>query len=157
MHQAIRKVTMSIDALHFNTAISALMEWLNALEKFDRVSDEETEMFIRLLTPLAPHLAEELWERSGGRGCVVDQSWPACDPALLVSDTMTIAVQVNGKLRGTVTLAADTSETDVIAAAKGEENVKKYVEQGIKKEIYVKGKLVSFVVATIPLSPGGEG
>jgi leucyl-tRNA synthetase len=77
---------------------------------------------------------------------VVDQAWPTHDPAKLVSDTMTIAVQVNGKLRGTISVAASASEDDIKKLAKAEPGVAKYLEGAIKKEIYVKGKLVSFVL-----------
>jgi leucyl-tRNA synthetase len=147
LHKAIKSVTEGLEQLHFNTAISSLMELLNLLEKQEAVSLETAKTYATLLSPLAPHLAEELWETLGGKGFAIDQKWSQYDPALLVRDTLTIAVQINGKLRGTVQVAADTTKEDIIAAAKQEENVMKYLDgTTIKKEIYVAGKLVSFVI-----------
>lgn len=147
LHAAIKRVTESMERLQFNTAISALMECLNAVEAAGTVSVDTAKDYVRLLSPLAPHLAEELWEALGGEGFAIDQAWPTFDPALLVADTLSIAIQVNGKLRGDVTVPSSASKDDVIAAAKQNENAKKFLDgQTIKKEIYVPGKLVSFVV-----------
>jgi leucyl-tRNA synthetase len=145
LHQAMKKVTDSMERMHFNTAISALMEFLNTVEGHP-FNAETAQIFTRLLSPLAPHLAEELWSVYGD-GFVVDQPWPEYDPALLVADTMTIAVQVNGKLRATISVSSDASEKEIIAAAKADLNVIKYLEgKNPTKEIYVKGKLVSLVI-----------
>ncbi len=146
LHRAIKKVTDSMNKMHFNTAISALMEFLNAIE--GKSFSKETAMtFTRLLSPIAPHLAEELWETLGGKGFVIDQSWPTFDPMLLQTDTMLIVVQVNGKVRGEITVDAKTSEKEIIAAAKAETNVQKFLGgKSPKKEIYIKGKLVSLVI-----------
>ncbi|TSC78902.1 MAG: leucyl-tRNA synthetase [Candidatus Peregrinibacteria bacterium Gr01-1014_25] len=146
LHEAIKRVTESMDALHFNTAISALMECLNVLEKGSGISLMTAQTYIRLLAPLAPHLAEELWEMLGGKGFVIDQPWPAFDPVLLVSESMTIVVQVNGKVRANIEVSARASKDDVLTAAKENENVKKYLTGTPTKEIYVPGKLVSFVI-----------
>jgi len=147
LHATIKKVTADIESLHFNTAISALMELLNVLEKEEGIGEETGKIIAVLLAPLAPHLAEELWETIGGKGFVIDQSWPTFDQKLLVTDTVMIAVQVNGKVRGEVEVSTDAPEDEVIAKAKEDENVKKYLEgQTIKKEIYVKGRLVSLVI-----------
>ncbi|TSC58102.1 MAG: leucyl-tRNA synthetase [Candidatus Peregrinibacteria bacterium Greene0416_19] len=157
LHRTIARVTESLDRLHFNTAISSLMEFFNVLEKEEGMTVESTRTVVRLLTPLAPHLAEELWEMLGGpafakasggkRGFAFEQEWPSYDPALLVSDTMTIVVQVNGKMRGSVDMPCDASEADIIAAAKTQENVKKYLEgRSVRKEIYVQGRLVNLVL-----------
>ncbi len=147
IHNAIKRVTESLEKLQFNTAISALMECLNSIEAAGGCSAESAKTFASLLSPLAPHLSEELWSKLGGKGFIIDQQWPIHDPALLVSDTMTIAVQINGKLRGTVQAPSAASKEDIIAMAKDEVNVKKYLEGAtIKKEIYVAGKLVSFVL-----------
>lgn len=145
LHRAIKKVTESMEKMHFNTAISGLMEFLNAVEG-KAFSNETAKTFTRLLSPLAPHLAEELWEALGGKDFVIDQQWPTYDPKLLVTDTMIIAVQVNGKLRGQVEVSSGASEKEILAAAKGDANVQRFVTGPIKKEIYVKGKLVSLVV-----------
>ncbi len=147
LHATIKRVTDSINRLQFNTAISALMEFLNTAEKKEMISGTTARTFVLLLTPLAPHLSEELWEKLGSQGFVVEQSWPSYDESLLVASTLTIAVQINGKLRGTIDVPADATDADIITQAKEQENVKKYLEGAIiKKEIYVKGKLVSLVV-----------
>lgn len=147
LHKCIKSATDSLDSLHFNTAIAALMELLNEIERQPAVSRETARTIARLLGPIAPHLAEELWDTLGGDGFVIDASWPSFDPALLKSDTLVIAVQVNGKVRGEVTVPSDASKESVIAAAKNVENVRKYIDGvPIKKEVYVPGKLVSLVV-----------
>lgn len=147
LHGAIKRVTESMEKLQYNTAISALMELLNAVETAGGLSNESARTYVKLLAPMAPHLSEELWEALGGEGFVIDAQWPTFDPAMLVADTLTIAIQVSGKLRGDVTVASSASKDDIIAAAKENENVKKFLDgQMIKKEIYVPGKLVSFVI-----------
>jgi leucyl-tRNA synthetase len=156
MHVTIKKVGDDIAIFHFNTAISALMSLLNELETQESIDVETAQIIAKLLAPLAPHLAEEFWEMSGGpssaeatggKKCfVIDQHWPTYDPALLKSDSMTIVVQVNGKLRASLEVDAEASKDEILALAKSQENVKKYIESGIKKAIYVPGKLVSFVV-----------
>ena len=147
LHTTIKKVSEDIERLHFNTAISALMELLNDVEKLDEVPQELMQTFIKLITPLAPHLAEELWEKSGGEGFIVEQPWPKYDESLLVADTVTIAIQVNGKVRAQIDISPDAPEADVITRAKEQDNVRKHLSgKTPKKEIYVPGKLVSFVV-----------
>lgn len=147
IHAATMRVTEAIEKLQFNIAISALMECLNTIEDARGCTDETAKTFLKLLSPLAPHLAEELWEVTKGKGFVIDQKWPTYEPAMLVSDTLTIAVQINGKLRGTVQVPASASKEEIITQAKNEENVKKYLEGAtVKKEIYVAGKLVSLVI-----------
>ena len=145
LHVTIKRVTESIEGFRFNTAISALMEFLNATEG-RQISLHAAQTFVLLLAPLAPHLAEELWEVLGGKGFVIEQSWPEYESKHLVSSSITVAVQVNGKLRATVSVAPDAEQEEVIAAAKGDANVQKYLTGPVKKEIYVKGRLVSFVV-----------
>ena len=136
-----------IEKLHFNTALSALMIFLNEAEKVGSVTKETAITFTKLLAPLAPHLAEELWEALGQKGFVVDAKWPSYDDAQLLSETFTLVVQVNGKVRANIEVPTDISETDAIAKAKGLGNVQKYLEgKEVKKEVYVKGKLVSLVV-----------
>ena len=146
LHRTIQRVTQNIEAMHFNTATSALMEFLNFLEKQKSVSKESALNFTKLISPLAPHLAEELWSTLGQKGFIINQEWPTFDAALTVSDTITIAIQVNGKLRGQVEVSAGASEEEVLKAAKAHENVQKFLTGPIKKEVYVKGKLVSLVV-----------
>ncbi len=146
LHKCIKSVTDSMEKLQFNTAISAMMEFLNTMEAEQGIDRETASTFVRLLAPLAPHLAEELWEQVGTGGFVIQQQWPTFNPAYLVSDTMTIVVQVNGKLRGEMTVSSSATKEEILAQAKDLENVKKYLESPIKKEVYVPGKLVSLVL-----------
>jgi leucyl-tRNA synthetase len=147
VHATVKKCTEDIPALRFNTAIAALMELLNDLEKQGGISDKGAKIVTRLLAPIAPHLAEELWESIGCEGFVIDQTWPEFDEKLLKTDTVTVAIQVNGKVRAEMEVPTEISEKDVIAQAKEQENVKKYIDgKKIRKEVYVPGKLVSLVV-----------
>jgi leucyl-tRNA synthetase len=138
-------VTKDIADFHLNTAISAMMEFLNLVEK-QGCSVDTAKTATLLLAPLAPHLAEELWSTLGGEGFVVTQPWPTHDESLTIDATITIVVQVNGKLRGELSVPRDISKEEILAQAKALENVKKYFTGEPKKEIYVAGKLVSFVV-----------
>ncbi len=146
LHRTIQRVTENIEAMRFNTALSALMEFLNFLEKQHSLSEEAAKIFSLLLAPLAPHLAEELWETLGGNDFIIEQSWPAYDPTLVQSDSMTIVIQVNGRVRGDMTVPVDLSKEEILLKAKEIKNVQKYLSSVPKKEIYVPGKLVSFVV-----------
>ncbi|MEI8230617.1 MAG: class I tRNA ligase family protein [Candidatus Peregrinibacteria bacterium] len=147
LHSTIKKVTDDIENLHFNTSISALMELLNLFEEVGGISPDTAKSFTLILAPLAPHLSEELWEILGQEGLVIQQKWPTFNAALTKASTLTIAIQVNGKLRGDIEVSAKASKEDVLSAAKKHVNVAKFLEgQTVKKEIYVPGKLVSFVV-----------
>ena len=147
LHSIIKKISYDSERLHFNTVIAALMEFLNMLEKEESIPLEVALTVAKLIAPLAPHLADELWSELGGKGFIVDQDWPEFDPKKIVQKSFVIAVQVNGKLRGDIEVPSDASKEDILAAAKEHENVKKYLEgKALKKEIYVAGKLVSFVV-----------
>ncbi|NNL29410.1 MAG: class I tRNA ligase family protein [Gemmatimonadetes bacterium] len=108
----------------------------------------EVEALVPLVAPFAPHMAEELWERLGHEGSIFDGAhWPAFDPAKLVESTVEIAVQVNGKLRATISVAKDASEENVVSLARGEENVARYLDDGTERRvIHVPGRLVNFVV-----------
>ena len=148
LHAAIEKVTDDIDGLRFNTAIAAMMEFVNAATKWDAVPRAVAEPFVLLLAPFAPHLAEELWRQLGHDDTLAYAAWPEHDPALLQTDTVEIAVQVNGKLRGTVEVGAEASKDAMLAAARDEPNVARYLADGtVRKEIAVPGRLVNFVVA----------
>lgn len=145
VHKTIKRASEAIDKMNFNIVIAALMELTNEAMK-NSLSAEHKEMIIRLLAPVAPHLAEELWELTGNTDSVFDAEWPSYDESHLVEDSVTFAVQVNGKLRGTIELAKEISKEDAIASAKEMENVQKFLEGTIVKEIFVPGKIIGFVV-----------
>jgi leucyl-tRNA synthetase len=148
LHATIKKVSEDIPRMQFNTALSALMELLNIVEKQDSLSFEALKTIALLIAPLAPHLAEELWGQLGGEGFIIDQKWPEYDPKQLVTDTVTVVVQINGKVRAEMVVPTEISEEDVLKMAKDHENVQKYLSgKELKKEIYIKSKLVSLVVA----------
>jgi leucyl-tRNA synthetase len=147
VHQTIAKVTEDIEAMRFNTAISALMELTNAAYKWPQVPRETAETLVLLVSPLAPHLAEELWQRLGHRETLAYHPWPVADPALLKADVLEIPVQVNGKVRGKISVPAEAQESEVIEIAKADQNVGKHLAgQSVKRAIYVRGRIVNFVV-----------
>ena len=147
LHATIRKVTDDVEALRFNTAIAAMMEFVNAATKWDTVPRSVAEPFVLLLAPFAPHLAEELWQALGHADTLAYAPWPEAEERFLVQDTVSIAVQVNGKLRGTVQVAADADRDAILATAKAEPNVARYLEGAtVRKEIVVPGRLVNLVV-----------
>ena len=145
LHQTIKKVSEDIDELRFNTAIAQMMVFTNEMTKAEQRPRALLEPFVLLLSPFAPHVAEELWAILGHAPSVSQQPWPQFDPALTVSDRLTIPVQVNGKLRGKIEVAADTARDVVERAAR--EIVAEWLQGGEpKKVIYVEKKLVNFVV-----------
>ncbi len=147
LHRTIKAVTEDIDKLSFNTAISRLMEFTNALGQADPRPRSLMEPFLLLLSPFAPHLAEELWCLLGHDGSLAYEPWPQFDESLLVTSTVEVPVQVNGKLRGKVTVAADADEPTIQAAAAADEAVARFLaEKTIVKTIVVPGRLVNFVV-----------
>ncbi len=152
-HRIIAKVSQDLEELGLNTAIASLMEYVNALYKIkaeDSFGSEEWPQAINdlllMLAPFAPHIAEDLWQELGNAESIHLGNWPVHDPKYLVSDTMSIVVQVNGKLRANIELPVGSSEEQVSQAALADENVAKFAKGGIKKTIYVAGKLVNFVV-----------
>jgi leucyl-tRNA synthetase len=151
-HKTIRKVTDDIRRLSFNTAIAGLMEYVNELYKYkidgysEEVWREALTALVQMIEPFAPHIANELWEQLGHEGLVQNASWPVWDEALTVEDVITIAVQVNGKLRGEIQVGKDTNPEEIKKLALAHENVARFVEGEPKKVIYVPGRLVSIVV-----------
>jgi len=147
LHQAIVKVTEDIEALRFNTAISALMELVNAAYKWPSVPRAVAEPFVLLLAPLAPHIAEELWQRLGHAESLAYAAWPKADPAYLRADVIEIPVQVNGKVRAKIQVPAEAGESEVIDIARADQNVGRHLDgQTVKRAIYVRGRIVNFVV-----------
>ena len=129
-----------------NTAIAALMEFVNAAYKWDCIPRSVAEDFVLLLAPFAPHIAEDLWERLGHDGGLAHESWPVLDEVYLVEETVRIAVQVNGRVRATMCVSPDAEREKVLQAARSQENVARYLgDAPPRKEIYVPGRIVNFV------------
>ncbi|MDE0039527.1 MAG: leucine--tRNA ligase [Gammaproteobacteria bacterium] len=149
LHRTIKQVSEQVPALQFNTAIAAMMEYLNRVRADGRTPRRaELTPLVVMLSPFAPHIAEELYLRLGHNGGVFDAArWPEYDAAKTVESTLELAVQVNGKVRGQVVVAADADEAALVAAAKENANVARYLDEGIlKKTIVVPGRLVNLVV-----------
>jgi leucyl-tRNA synthetase len=148
LHETIRKVGDDIEALRFNTAISQMMIFANAVQKAPRVSAATLRTFLQLLAPFAPHLTEELWARLGGSGSVGAAPWPAFDPARLVATAVTLVVQVNGRHRGELSVAADLPEAEAVALAQAHPKVAPYLAgQTLAKVVYVRGRILNLVLA----------
>jgi leucyl-tRNA synthetase len=155
VHETLAKVTTDIGRRRtFNTAIAAVMELLNSLTRFDdrsaqgrAVLQEGLEIAVLALSPVIPHAAHALWKALGHAGAVVDEAWPRVDERALVRDTIEVVVQVNGKLRSRVAVAAGSDEATVRAAALADSNVQRFIEgRPVRKFIYVPGKLANVVV-----------
>ena len=146
-HQTIKKLGEDIENLHFNTAVSQLMIYCNHLQKCSTVSKKLIEELVIILSPFVPHLSEEFWSLLGHSETITYQPWPQFDEGLIQLDEVTIAVQVNGKLRANINIAKDSDEKDVISEAMSLENVKKFTSEGnVVKTIYVPNRLLNFVV-----------
>ncbi|MGB3665952.1 MAG: leucine--tRNA ligase, partial [Bermanella sp.] len=154
VHETIQKVSDDIARRNaFNTAIAAVMELTNTLVKLDKTDEQSRAVLkeglvamVKMLAPIAPHMCHELWKEFGNDDLVLDAPWPDVDEAALVRDSITIVVQVNGKVRGKLEMPANIDKDGAIAAAKTDANVQKFLEGAtIRKEIYVPGKLVNIV------------
>ena len=147
LHQTIRKVGEDIQRLSYNTAVAAMMEYMNVLRKGERTPHrDEVLPLIPLVSPFAPHIAEELWEQTGGTGSVFDSAWPSFDAALAVDDSIELVVQVNGRVRGKITIARDIDEKAALVAALAEPAVAKFAVGTPKKVVFVPGRLINIVV-----------
>ncbi len=146
LHHTIKVVTQDIEKLSLNTAISRLMEFTNSLGQSDPRPRSLMEPFVLMLSPFAPHLAEELWCLLGHDQTLAYETWPVCDESLLVSSTVELPVQVNGKLRGKVTVATDADQQTIEQAAAADEGVARFLDgKTVVKTIVVPGRLVNFV------------
>ena len=143
MHQTIKKVSSDFENLKFNTAIAAMMALINDFYKKNSVTKAEYTTLVTLLNPVAPHMTEELWQVMGNEGRVYQTSWPQYDEAKTVESTIEIAVQINGKTKATVKVAADVDKDTAIATAK--EALGDKLSGNIIKEIYVPGRIVNIV------------
>jgi leucyl-tRNA synthetase len=157
-HKTLKKVHDDLGAMRFNTAVSALMEYINVLASAKvkaglinpanaALAQRTVRALILMLTPMAPHMTEELWHQLGEEGSVHVAAWPAYDPELIKDDLVTVAIQVNGRLRATFTVAVDATEAELTKLAQADDNVAKYLAEGkVVKTIFVPRKLVNFVV-----------
>ena len=147
LHKTIQAVTRDTDSLSFNTAISRMMEFVNFFTKQEIRPQSIMQQFILLVSPYAPHLAEELWQLLGGEGSLAYQDWPEYDESLTVDDLVEIPVQVQGKLRGKIQAAPDSSAEQLEEMARGDEKIAALLADcEVVKVITVPGRLVNFVI-----------
>jgi len=147
LHRLIKKVGEDIEAMKFNTAIAAMMEFVNAVYKAGSISGDQAGRFVLVLAPFAPHIAEELWQKLGHDESLAHEPWPAYDAGLIAEETIEMPVQVNGKVRARISVPAGAGEDDVIAAALANERIAELTEGGnVVKRIVVPGRLVNLVV-----------
>ena len=147
LHKTIKKVSSDIEEQKFNTAIAALMTFMNEVGREKKIGKEQLLSFVKLLNPFAPHIAEEIYQAQGGEGSLQLASWPEHDEAKTVDDSIEIGVQVNGKLRATVTIPTNCEKEEALALAKADEKVQAALDgKNLVKEIYVPNKIVNLVV-----------
>jgi leucyl-tRNA synthetase len=148
LHRTVKRVTDDLERMSFNTAIAALIEFTSELVPLGAVPRAIAEPLALLLSPLAPHMAEELWSRMGHPGSLAYEPWPVYDDALLRTETVPVAVQVNGKVRGTIHVDPEAPEDAVVAAARADENVSRHLDgKTLRRAVYVPGRIVNFVVS----------
>ncbi len=147
LHKTIKKVQEDIDRFAMNTAIAQLIVWSNEAQKAKSVGRDQIGRFLCVLAPFAPHISEELWERLGHDRSITLEPWPAYDEALTIDETAEMAVQVNGKLRGRITVLTDATDDQIVEAAKADEKIAaELAGKPIKRTIVVKGRLVNLIV-----------
>jgi len=143
----IKKVSNNLDQLQFNTCVSEFMIFTNHIQKLEAINKDTVRSFIILMNPFMPHLAQELWELTGESSELTFEEWPTYDKELIVSDEIIIPIQINGKRRSEIAIAAEQSETEVIEKAKADDKIASYLNNTtIIKEIYVKGKILNIVI-----------
>ncbi len=147
LHRLIKKVGEDVEAMKFNTAIAAMMEFVNACFKARRISRDQAERFVLVLAPFAPHIAEELWELLGHEESLAHEPWPTYDEAMLVAESIEMPVQVNGRLRGRISVPADASQDAIIEMALADPKIASQIKgKNLLKKIVVPGRLVNLVV-----------
>ncbi|MEI3610696.1 leucine--tRNA ligase [Pseudogracilibacillus sp. SO10305] len=145
-HETVKKVTEDYEQLHFNTAISQMMVFINEAYKVDKVSKTFVEGFVKLLHPIAPHLGEELWNRLGHENTIAYEPWPTYDEAKLVEDEVEVVLQVMGKVRSKLNVAKDISKEELETLALNDEKIKQWIDgKTVRKVIVIPGKLVNIV------------
>ncbi|OHA64547.1 MAG: leucine--tRNA ligase [Candidatus Wildermuthbacteria bacterium RIFCSPHIGHO2_01_FULL_49_22b] len=145
-HKTIKKVTEDLENLRYNTAIAALMEYFNALQRSDKATREQINTLLILLSPFAPHLTEELWGKLGNKGSIHNQPWPKYNPRILKEEQLRLVVQVNGRVREVLSVARGISEKEAVALALQQEKIKKWFPSGKPKNVvFIKGRLLNLV------------
>jgi leucyl-tRNA synthetase len=145
LHRTIRSVTLDLENLRYNTAIAALMSYVNTLQGQASLYDEEVSSLLLMLAPFAPHLAEELWARLGKPYSIHQQAFPVVSDPLLAQDFASVAVQINGRTRGHVQLAPDAPESEALAAAELLPRVSHVAAAELQRVVYVPGRILNFV------------
>ncbi len=147
LHKTIKKVSEDIENAKYNTAVSQMMIMVNEMQGAEIVPRDVFEKFLSVLTPFAPHITEEIWERIGNTGSITNVAWPEFDEELVRDEVIELPVQVNGKLRATIKVAPDLSEDDAKERALADSNIQKHLDgKEIKKTIYVPGRMINLVV-----------
>ena len=145
-NQTVKKVTEDYETLNFNTAISQMMIFINAVAKEQQLPREYAEGFVKLLNPICPFITEELWEQLGYKNTIAYEPWPSFDPKALVQDEIELPVQVLGKVRGKIVVSTKASQEQAVELALSNEDVKRHISGEIKKIIYVPGRILNFIV-----------
>jgi leucyl-tRNA synthetase/predicted alpha/beta hydrolase family esterase len=147
VHKTVKKVGEDIESMRFNTAISSMMICANEMDSMESVPKELFELYLKILSPFAPHIAEELWSQMGNKNLIAEEKWPTYDPKKIIDEEVSVIVQVNGKVRGQFKASPDISEEEAIGMAKLLPDVKKWLDgKEIKKSFFVKGRLINLVV-----------
>ena len=147
IHKLIKKVTSDIDSMKFNTAIAAMMSMINTVYEVGKITKSELITLAKLLSPFAPHVAEEIYELMGGQGLASLAKWPEYDEALTVDDAIEMPVQINGKVRSVVTVPVNSDKDTVLSIVKADEKIKMAIDgKTIVKEIVIPGKIINIVI-----------
>ena len=147
-HLLVKSVTERLESFRMNTVVSAFMEFINAMNLIKEAPDKETiEALLVLISPFAPHFAEELWERTGHQPTIFRQQWPKWDEQFTTLDTANVVIQIDGKLRGFVSVRVDAVEDDVLIAAMKDPGIARHIAgKQIRKRVFVQGKILNLVV-----------
>ncbi|MFH1859266.1 MAG: class I tRNA ligase family protein, partial [Patescibacteria group bacterium] len=147
LHKTIKKVSEDIQSLDYNTAISAMMILVSDMEKRGGVSKNAYSTLLQLLAPFAPHISEELWNELGNKKSIFLEKWPKYDETKIKTDTVTIVIQINGKVRDRITISADTEEKQIIDIALARSITQNFIgAKKIQRTIYIKNKLINIVI-----------
>jgi leucyl-tRNA synthetase len=147
LHKTIKKVTDDIAGFNLNTAVSSMMICINEMEKAETVTADNFKKFLQILAPFAPHVAEELWHNLGEKKTIHQAGWPTYDTKLIIDDTATIAIQINGKTRATIEVAQNSQQADIENMAKQHPDIIRHMaDREVIKTIYVPNRLINFVV-----------